>query len=373
MVSHVEVADAGIDAKASATGRLALARLGRPTELGMIGRPAELGMIGRPTELGMIGRPAEWRAWETVSSGFPALDGLLPAGGVRRGSLIDWWAAGGADGAATVACAVACRLAQPRPGGRSSGGSLSGATTSASTIVVVDRGGRFYPPAVLPWLVSRSVASSGVAGARVAGARVAGARVAGARVAGARVSGAGVAGCGGQGIAPEVVPEMVVVRPSRDDDELWAIDQALRCPGVAAVLAWPGRMQANAMRRLQLAARASGAVGLLVRGLGDARPRVEARRQATHASIYEPTWADARVAVSPLPPVGGQSLPCPAERRLRLSLVGGPWQGEAMLEDRSVDICLDLTSGREAVSRRHLPESMAPPRAEREVRACRAS
>jgi hypothetical protein len=166
---------------------------------------------------------------------------------------------------------------------------------------------------------------------------------------------------------------MVVVRPSRDDDELWAIDQALRCPGVAAVLAWPGRMQANAMRRLQLAARASGAVGLLVRGLGDARPRVEARRQATHASIYEPTWADARVAVSPLPPVGGQSLPCPAERRLRLSLVGGPWQGEAMLEDRSVDICLDLTSGREAVSRRHLPESMAPPRAEREVRACRAS
>jgi hypothetical protein len=311
MVSHVEVADAGMDAKLSATDRVALARLGRP---------------------------AEWRAWETVSSGFPALDGLLPAGGVRRGSLIDWWAACGADGAATVACAVACRLAKPR-----SGGSLSEATTSASTIVVVDRGGRFYPPAVLPWLVSRSVAGSGVAG------------------------------CGGQEIVPESVPEMVVVRPSRDDDELWAIDQALRCPGVAAVLAWPGRMQANAVRRLQLAARASGAVGLLVRGLGDARPRVEARRQATHASMHEPTWADARVAVSPLPPVGGQSLPCPAERRLRLSLVGGPWQGEAMLEDRSVDICLDLTSGREVVSRRHPRESMALPRAEREVRACRAS
>lgn len=316
MVSHVEVA-VGV------------------AEGGIEARPPAPERWGRA----ILGRPAEWRAWETVSSGFSALDGLLPAGGVRRGSLIDWWAAGGADGAATVACAVACRLATPRPGGRAVGGSLSGAMTSASTIVVVDRGGRFYPPAVLPWLASRSVATSGGTGA------------------------------GGPENGPEIVPEMVVVRPSRDDDELWAIDQALRCPGVAAVLAWPGRMQANAMRRLQLAARASGAVGLLVRGLSDARTQAIMREP----TMREPTWADARVVVAPMPPVGGQSLPCPAERRLRLSLVGGPWQGETMLEDRSVDISLDLSIGREATSRLQPRVSKVRPRAEREVRACRAS
>lgn len=319
MVSHVEVAagvaDGGVEAQSPAPNRWVRA---------------------------ILGRPAEWRAWETVSSGFAALDGLLSAGGVRRGSLIEWWAAGGADGAVAVACAVACRLAASRVG-RPSGTALAGHTTSASTIVVVDRGGRFYPPAVLPWLASRSIATSG---------------------------GTGAGGPeNGPENGPEIVPEMVVVRPSRDDDELWAIDQALRCPGVAAVLAWPGRIQANAMRRLQLAARASGAVGLLVRGLSDARTQATMREP----TMRDPTWADARVVVTPIPSAGGPSLPYPAERRLRLSLVGGPWQGEAMLANRSVDICLDLTSGREAVGRRHPRESMARPQSEREVRACRAS
>jgi len=332
MVSHVECTDGGVDAKPLATARLALVRLG--PEVGQQ-------MVGRAAGLGMLGSPAEWRAWETVSSGFTALDGLLPAGGVRRGSLIEWWAAGGADGAVAVACAVACRLARSRPGERSS--ASSGSATSASTIVVVDRGARFHPPAVLPWLACQSGLSAGVADSG----------------------------------APEIVPEIVLVRPARDDDELWAIDQALRCPGVAAVLAWPGRMQANAMRRLQVAARASGAVGLLVRGQGGARPqssRANMRDPTIHEpAIHEPTWAAARVAVAPIPRADGRSLTCTAERRLRLSLVGGPWQGEAMLEDRSVDICLDLTSGREIVGRRHAGESTALPRSEREERACRAS
>jgi hypothetical protein len=300
--------------------------------IGVGGRPL-LERLGCPTELVTIGRPTEWRASETVSSGFPGLDRLLPAGGIRRGSLLEWWATGGADGAVAVACAVACRLAESRSRERSSGGLLSGDTGAASTIVVVDRGGRFYPPAVLPWLASLPIAASG---------------------------GTETGGQGG-------VPEIVMVRPSRDDDELWAIDQSLRCPGVAAVLAWPGRMQANAMRRLQLAARASGAVGLWVRGLGDART------QASRAPMNEPTWADARVMVTPLPPVGGKSLPCPAERRLRLSLVGGPWQGEAMLEDRSVEICLDLASGREAVGCQGAGGRSVRSLPGREGRACRAS
>jgi len=247
---------------------------------------------------------AEGRGWETVATGFSALDRLLPAGGVRRGSLIEWLADGGAPagdacGAVTLACAVACRLAIS---------AAQALASQAATIVVVDRGQRFYPPAMVPWLD----AQTDIAATR--GRR----------------------------------PQLVVARPSRDDDEIWAIDQALRCSGVAAVLAWPERVHSTAMRRWQLASRASGAVGLLVRGL--------ARRQ----QAGEPTWADAKVAVAPVAESG--SITDFAVRRLRLTRVGGPWLGDEMLKEsggemlkeQSTELRLDLTNGRESTRRHRL-------------------
>lgn len=283
---------------------------------------------------------------DVVPSGCPSLDALLPAGGVRRGSLIEWLGepadepvgAHGAchhaaqpdadepvatsairssvtrrvadpaaahatgTGAVTLACAVARGLASV---GNVSSGAASGAIPP-QTIVVVDRTGWFHPPAVLPWLA---------------------------------------------GSVP--TPQLVVARPSRDDDEIWAIDQALRCPGVAAVVAWPraivpctaransardahasrGRSSASrqwmtAMRRWQLAARASGAVGLIVR-----------QRAMPGAS----SWAEARLAVSSLP--GGRLL----ERRLRVRVVGGAWA--AAVTGGTTEIVLDLAQGREEPSR----------------------
>jgi len=299
---------------------------------------------------------------DVVPSGCPSLDALLPAGGVRRGSLIEWLAepadervgahgvgarcvghqgvghhgvghhgsrceadepvAASADrsnhvadppaahatgtGAVTLACAVARGLASV---GKVSSGSSSGASSGAilpRTIVVVDRTGWFHPPAMLPWIA---------------------------------------------GSAP--MPQLVVARPSRDDDEIWAIDQALRCPGVAAVVAWPraivprtsradstrdarasrcrssaGRQWMTAMRRWQLAARASGAVGLIV-------------RQGTMRG--ESSWAEARLAVSSLP--GGRLL----ERRVRVRVVGGAWA--AAVTGGTAEIMLDLASGREEPAR----------------------
>jgi len=282
---------------------------------------------------------AEGQGWETVATGFPALDRLLPAGGVRRGSLIEWLADGGAPvgdacGAVALACAVACRLAVS---------AAQALASQAATIVVVDRGQRFYPPAVIPWLD----AQTDVAATR--GRR----------------------------------PQLVVARPSRDDDEIWAIDQALRCPGVAAVLAWPERVHSTAMRRWQLASRASGAVGLLVRGL--------AERQQAGA----PTWADARVAVAPV--AEGDSVSDFAVRRLRIARVGGPWSGNEMrnemlsdmrnemlgdmrnemlgdmrnemlgdmrnemLGERSTELRLDLTNGRESTRRHRLSGGTGTP------------
>lgn len=242
------------------------------------------------------GFSAGWRA-EAVPTGFAPLDRLLPAGGVRRGSLVEWLCHDEASGAATLASAVACRLAEAAD--RES-------ATTASTIVVVDRKGRFYPPAVLGWLE--------------------------------RARGTG-----------RSAPRLVVARPAHDADEAWAIDQALRCRGVAAVLAWPARIHATAMRRWQLAARASLAVGLFV------RPLVAGR---------EPSWAEARIAVA-AQPGGGLAV-----RRLRLSLAGGPWAGEAQLQERSVDVGVDLVRGCAAGSAQ---EPAAPRILERERMACRAS
>lgn len=234
-------------------------------------------------------------------SGFRGIDRLLPAGGICRGSLLEW-IGGPASGATALACAVACRVL---------------ATHRSGTIVVVDRPGRFHPPAVFPWLESipRPHSPSG------------------------REAGRG-RGCG----------PLVVVRPARDEDEIWAVDQALRCPGVAAVVAWPERVSGTAMRRWQLAARSGGAVGLLVRP-------VRARR--------EPSWAQARFDVSaacstdtrrmdavagqcPGPPHAVRLVDSLGVRRMRVSLVEGPWACDRPPDARIADVALDLSTGREA-------------------------
>jgi hypothetical protein len=57
----------------------------------------------------------------------------------------------------------------------------------------------------------------------------------------------------------------ILLRPQNAKDELWALDQVLRCGGVAAVWAPLENVDDHAFRRLQLAAEAGGVLGLLVR------------------------------------------------------------------------------------------------------------
>jgi hypothetical protein len=234
---------------------------------------------------------------EIAASGMRPLDRLLPRGGVPRGSLIDWLCDDDVSGGAALACAVGAALA-----------------AQGGTMIVVDRGGRLYPPAVMPWMPA--------------------------------------SGCGGPW------SRLIVARPARDDDEVWAIDQALRCRGVAAVVAWPKHVHPTAMRRWQVAARSSQAVGLFVRP-GRAR--------------REPSWAMHRIAVASL---SGGSI---SMRRLRLSLVAGPWSaahgigGHDPGAEPTVDLEFDLTTGREAVGAgRPWPAVPQPSFSERGA-ACRAS
>lgn len=79
---------------------------------------------------------------------------------------------------------------------------------------------------------------------------------------------------------------LVVVHPRADRDLLWAVEQALRCPGVSVVVCWTDRIHAHAYRRLQLAVETGGGVGLLLRP-DDCRS--------------QPSWADTRLFVEPLP------------------------------------------------------------------------
>jgi hypothetical protein len=178
-----------------------------------------------------------WAAGDgVISTGSAALDRLLPEGGFRRGTLVEWLSPGPGSGAATLALLAAHQVL-------GAGGAL----------VVVDRLRLFYPPAT------------------------------------ARL-----------GIALE---KMIVVRPLNEADHAWALDQALRSRGVAAVWSSIERADNRTLRRWQLAAETSGVVGFLLR---------------SHQARHEPSWAELRLWVEPMattPPLSGRN------RRLRVEVL----------------------------------------------------
>src|SRR3990172_4624933 len=81
-------------------------------------------------QLERTGRPRG----EAVFTGIEGLDRLLPEGGVRRGTLVEWLSAGNGRGAGTLALVCARQACQ-----------------AGGVAVVVDRGGEFYPPAAAAW------------------------------------------------------------------------------------------------------------------------------------------------------------------------------------------------------------------------------
>jgi len=76
---------------------------------------------------------------------------------------------------------------------------------------------------------------------------------------------------------------VVMIHPKSEKDELWALEQSLRCPAVSAVLASPQKLDSYTYRRLQLAAETSQGLGLFVRSA---------------ELLHLPSWAELRWLVA---------------------------------------------------------------------------
>jgi hypothetical protein len=108
--------------------------------------------------------------------------------------------------------------------------------------------------------------------------------------------------------------DSILIRPQSRKDELWALHQTLRCPGVGAVLCWLDRLEQRAFRGLQLAAEQGGAAGLFirptsVRGL--------------------PTWSDMQLLL--------EALPSEKQRRVRIEVIRSRAGGEGVHDILELD------------------------------------
>jgi protein ImuA len=89
---------------------------------------------------------------------------------------------------------------------------------------------------------------------------------------------------------------LVLVQAPRDAEILWAMEEGLRAPGIAAVVGEVGALPAVASRRLQLAAERSGIIALLLRRWRDGG---QAARERALPNAAVTRW---RVAALPSQP-----------------------------------------------------------------------
>ena len=189
-------------------------------------------------------RPGSGHAQQRISTGCAPLDAALPGQGLLRGSLVEWLGDGPGCGAGLLALRAAREAC--REGG---------------ALVVIDPEHNFYPPAAAAGGLDlqRTIVIRQTQCAQSASAR------------GKQRGRSKQAQRGEQG--------------QWNKQSQWALDQALRCPHVAAVVAWPQQLDSRVFRRLQLAVETSGCLGLLIRPA---------------AAQRESSWADVRLLISPV-------------------------------------------------------------------------
>ena len=162
-------------------------------------------------------------------TGLSALDGLLPAGGIPQGAVVEWISPQAGQAAGSLALRASAGLLR-RPG----------------CLAVIDQEGEFHPACA---------AAQGIPLSRILLVRI---------------------------------PAMTAVNPRRFSTDLvdgmvqgqwlWALEQAARSRGVRVVLAWLPRATTSVVRRLQLAVESSQVTVMLLRPAA-------ALRQASFADL----------------------------------------------------------------------------------------
>jgi protein ImuA len=153
--------------------------------------------------------------------------------------------------------------------------------------------------------------------------------------------------------------KVVLVRPQSDVDALWAVDQSLRTPAVAAVVADVERIDDRAARRMQLAAEQGGGIALLLRP-------ASARRGPSWADIQWMVRALVVDATSVRTAPSSLSAPAPTsltqDRRLQVQLVrvrGGKAGATVRLQVSARDGTLQEVERHEPTGALHLASQLA--------------
>jgi hypothetical protein len=125
---------------------------------------------------------------------------------------------------------------------------------------------------------------------------------------------------------------VMVVQARQACEQVWVVDQCLRCPAVAAVWAPLERLGAREFRRLQLAAESGSGLGLLVRS--------SAARRA-------PSWSDVQLLVEPR---AGGADEVRSGRRLQIEITRCRHARPGGVLELEIDV---VTGAMQAVSRPH--------------------
>jgi protein ImuA len=151
--------------------------------------------------------------------------------------------------------------------------------------------------------------------------------------------------------------QVIVVRATNAKDELWALDQSLRCSAVAAVWAPLEKLDDCTFRRLQLAAETGGGTGMLLR--------------PTRA-LGQPSWSDLQLLVEPKSRISNPKSeilnPKSAAWHLRIQITrcrGGPSGQSLEVEIDEVTGAVRKVSGDHETRSMHLAAQLAHPTARR--------
>jgi protein ImuA len=193
--------------------------------------------------------------------GTAAIDRALPGGGLARGALHEILGVAGDEEDGALAAAFAAGILgrldpHPTPGMPA----LAGGRPGAPPLAGEGRGG-----GTVLWCLSRP-----------------------------DLYGPGLAA---HGLDPA---RLVLVRAPSDGEVLWAMEEGLRAPGLAAVVGEVGTLAAVASRRLQLAAERSGITAFLLRRWRDGG---QAARERALPNAAVTRW---RIAALPSHPAAGE-------------------------------------------------------------------